>query len=103
MCEETQDLLETFAAEPPVIRRTLKRPRQQATVNLNTSTRAMETIRNTLRQAEEEEKKKKEPEEEQKRKERAIRDSINKEMIRTSAEDLVGKTWNAKGLFDRIL
>ena len=40
---------------------------------------------------------------EQKRKERAIRDSINKEMIRTSAEDLVGKTWNAKGLFDRIL
>ena len=34
---------------------------------------------------------------------KAIRDSINKEMIRTSAEDLVGKTWNAKGLFDRIL
>ena len=77
MCEETQDLLETFAAEPPVIRRTLKRPRQQATVNLNTSTRAMETIRNTLRQAEEEEKKKKELEEEQKRKEKKKREERN--------------------------
>ena len=103
MCEETLDLLESFASEPEVIRRTLKRPRQQTTVNLNTSTRAMETIRNTLRQAEEEEKRKKALEEEPKRKERAIRDSINKEMIRTSAEELVGKTWNAKGLFDRIL
>lgn len=86
------------------IRRTLRRPRSIVTpVNLNTSSKAMESIRNTLKQAEEEERRKKELEEEQKRKERALRDSISKEMIRTSAEDMVGKTWNAKGLFDRIL
>ena len=63
----------------------------------------MESITNTLKQAEEEERRKKNLEEEQKQKERAFRDSISKEIIRTSAEDMVGKTWNAKGLFDRIL
>ena len=63
----------------------------------------MESITNTLKQAEEEEQRKRTLEEEQKQKEQALRDSISKEIIRTSAEEMIGKTWNAKGLFDRIL
>ena len=54
-------------------------------------------------QAEEEERKQKAEEEERKKKESQIRDIVNKGIMKSSAEDMIGKAWNASALLDRIL
>lgn len=64
---------------------------------------ALQSITNTLQQAEEEERKQKAEEEERKKKESQIRDIVNKGIMKSSAEDMIGKAWNASALLDRIL
>ena len=55
------------------------------------------------KKCEEEERKQKAEEEERKKKESQIRDIVNKGIMKSSAEDMIGKAWNASALLDRIL
>ena len=73
------------------------------TIEVKTSLRAMQSITDSLKREEEEQQRKKKEEEEQKEKEQAIRDSINREIMRTAAEDILGTTWNSKSIFNRML
>ena len=71
-------------------------------IGSKTSSKAMQIVETTLKKEEEEQQKRKQEEEEQKRKDQEIRDSINREIMRTTAEDLIGKTWNAKSVLSRM-
>ena len=86
-----------------MISRVLRREREVIEpIGSKTSSKAMQIVEKTLKKEEEERQKRKQKEEEQKRKDQAIRDSINREIMRTMAEDIIGKTWNAKSVLGRM-
>ena len=86
-----------------MISRVLRRKREVIEpIGSKTSSKAMQIVEKTLKKEEEEQQKRKEKEEEQKRKDQEIRDSINREIMRTTAEDIIGKTWNAKSVLGRM-
>lgn len=104
-CERMRDTVDAMSTDDgDVIRRVLYRPRQTASMMVQgVSANALQSITNTLQQAEEEEKRRKQEEEEKKKKESQIRDMVNKGIMKSSAEDMIGKSWNASALLDRIL
>ena len=104
-CERLKDTVDAMSTDAgDVIRRVLYRPRQTASMMVQgVSANALQSITNTLQQAEEEEKRRKNEEEEKKKKESQIRDMVNKGIMKSSAEDMIGKSWNASALLDRIL
>ena len=104
-CERISGVVDSMTSDDgDVIRRVLYRPRKEPTmVAQSVSAGALQSITNTLQQAEEEERKQKAEEEERKKKESQIRDIVNKGIMKSSAEDMIGKAWNASALLDRIL
>lgn len=86
-----------------MIIRTIRQPRLSKINSLNVSREAIQSISNTLKKAEEEEEKREQEEKEKQKREAEIRDSMNHSIMKTSAEELRGKAWNARALFDRIL
>ena len=104
-CDRISGVVDSMTSDDgDVIRRVLYRPRKEPTmVAQSVSAGALQSITNTLQQAEEEERKQKAEEEERKKKESQIRDIVNKGIMKSSAEDMIGKAWNASALLDRIL
>ena len=89
--------------EDDIIMRLVRKPRLDKVNSLNLSSEALQSITKTLKKAEEEEEEKKRLEKEKQQREAEIRDDMNHSIMKTSAEELMGKAWNARSLFDRIL
>lgn len=70
---------------------------------LSVSDEALQSISKTIKNAEEERKKQIIEEQKQQEREAEIRDSMNHSIMKTSAEDMIGKAWNAPEFFNRIL
>lgn len=104
-CDRISGIVDSMSTDDgDLIRRVLYRPRQEPEmVTQNVSANALQSITDTLQQAREKEQKRKEEEEERKKKENQIRDMVNKGIMKSSAEDMIGKAWNASVLLDRIL
>lgn len=102
--EEVLNMLQTVdSGEEDRIVRTIRRPCMSNTNSLDLSKEALQSITKSIKEAEHEEEQREREKQEREKHEADIRDSINHSIIKTSAEDLMGKAWNARSLFERIM
>lgn len=74
------------------------------TVNaLQVSSEALKSLQKTIREEEERKEKEEEEEREKQKKQSEIQALMSNGMMRSGAEELKGKAWNARALFERIL
>lgn len=83
--------------------RLIRRPRLDKVNSLDLSSEALQSISKTLQKAKEEEEEKERIEKEKQQREEEIRDDMNHSIMKASVEELKGKAWNARSLFERIL
>ena len=102
--EGVLDLLQKVdEGEDDVIIRTIRRPRAGGVDSLNVSSEALQSITKSIKEARQEEEERQREERERQQREAEIRDSMTHSIMRSSAEELKGKVWNARSLFDRVI
>ena len=102
--ERVLDLLQKVDdGDEDVIMRTIRRPRAGGVDSLNVSSEALQSISKSIKEARREEEEREREERERQQREAEIRDSMTHSIMKSSAEELKGKVWNARSLFDRVI
>ena len=100
---KTVDLVNSLGGDEDEVVQRVPRARQSTSSSLQVSSEALAMLKRTMQEVKEEEERKEKEKEEQSRKQSELQDMISKGMMKSGAEELRGKSWNTRGLFDRIL